>query len=230
VLAYEAVWIFGVTEQPRLDDAKRRRNISAADIFDGSSDAVASSGVIVERENDRLDAVWAKPGEDRARYAGTAGRGDVRVAVSAELMHVDQALDQYEFATLACWEMKNLGQSIGRERRAACSSEIEVTRRGIGVLKGTSPERSDTSVLVPPGSAESPGPAAVRDYSGLRNLELGVTRCFEGALCEQLRRDDAHVELVNRVNGEAANMEICTSGSACLPAQLAVAQPEEVVE
>jgi hypothetical protein len=145
-------------------------------------------------------------------------------------MHVDQALDQYELASLACWETKNLGQSVGRERRAACSPEIEVTRRRIGVLKATSPKRSDTSMLVSPGSAESPGPAAVRDYTGLRNLELGVTRCFEGVLREQLRRNDAHVELVDRVNGKAAAMEVCTSGSTFLPSQLATAQPEEVVE
>jgi hypothetical protein len=123
-------------------------------------------------------------------------------------MNVDKALDEHELASLRRRETKNLGQSVGRKPGAACSAEVEVARRGIGILKRASPERSDSSMLVAPSATESPGPAAVRENTGLRDLELGVTRGLESVLREKLGRHDAEVDLADELSGKSATLEV----------------------
>src|SRR5262249_5044293 len=154
----------------------------ATDVFDSPSEAIAPSGVVVERDHDRFDAMSVEPSERRRRNACAPDRDHGRVAVSAKVMNIDQTLDEHDLSALRRLESKNLGQSIRREVGAACSAEVEVTRRGIGVVKRTSPERPDSPTLISPGAAKPARPATVGKHAGLRNLEIGVAGRHESVL------------------------------------------------
>jgi hypothetical protein len=191
VVTDEAVWILGIAEQARFDNPKGRCPARATDAFDRPSDPIAPGGVVVECDHDRLDAMPPKPNDRGCRYACAAGRDNGPITVPAEVMDVDQALNEHDLSALRRRQAQNLGQSVWREVSAGCSAEVEVTRRGMGVVKGTSPERSDSPTFISPGAAKPARPAAVRKHPGLCDLELGVPGRLEGVLREHLRRNDA---------------------------------------
>jgi hypothetical protein len=108
VVTDEAIWILSVAEQTRFDDPKGRCPTRATSVFDSPSDPISPSNVVVEGEHDRFDAMSIKPSERRRRHACTAGRDDRRVAVPAEMMNVDQPLDEDDLSALCRRETKNL--------------------------------------------------------------------------------------------------------------------------
>jgi hypothetical protein len=145
-------------------------------------------------------------------------------------MHVQEALDKYQFAPVNRMHAKHLRKSVRRQMRTTRAAEIEVTRGGVQVSQRTSPECSDPSAFVPPSSAEPPRPTAVRKHSRLSDLKLGIASRFEGVLRKELSRNYAEFELVDRLSWEAPILKVRTGWTACLSVQLTAAQPEEVVE
>jgi hypothetical protein len=62
-------------------------------VLNRSRETVASSCVVVECKNNRVEAESPKPDDCGRLHTGTADRSDGRVSPGAEVMYIDQPLN-----------------------------------------------------------------------------------------------------------------------------------------
>jgi len=102
VLAHIGIGILRVPKQPRLDDTKVRRRAGAAYVLNRSHETVASSRVVVERQNNGVEAESPKSDDCGRLHTGAADGSDGRVSPGAEVMDIDEPLNEDEVATIGC--------------------------------------------------------------------------------------------------------------------------------
>jgi hypothetical protein len=76
------------------------------------------------------------------------------------------------------------------------------------IVECSRPEGPDLPPLVSPRAAQPPGPAVVGDDAGSLDLFHSITAVLEDALCRLGRRDESESRTADRLDGEAALLEI----------------------
>src|SRR5207249_3409200 len=150
-----------------------------------------------------------KPFERLWPRGSPAESRDVLDSTRTELVKVEEAFDEHDFAECVTLSGKQVREPVGRQVRAGGAAEVEVAAvGGCRIFKRPRPEGADLAVAVLPGAAESARPAGVGEDAGLGDFFLPVAGPIEQAACLPRSRDDAETRVRDRFIGEAAALEV----------------------
>jgi hypothetical protein len=139
-----------------------RALLGASGVFDRPRCGGAPCVVIVQAERDGLYAEPMEPLERLWPYRGSAESRDILDPTRAELVEIQEALDERDLPPFVRGSGKQVSESVGRQVRAAGTAEVEVARPPrLGVVQRPGPEGADPAIAISPRPAEPAGPAGV---------------------------------------------------------------------